>query len=333
MALFSSFEYSRETQKTSISWNLVGLDSGNITVLTNDSNVSELIWLRTDDSSLLYINRTNADIRGGIELWLSNTASFEKSYVCPSRYKTASLPGLFSGLKTAITERGDIKFLVYGQSYRNGTAYNKELAATPLSTAHIYDNIFVRDWDTWFTTTFNAVFSGTLKKEEGAGPNLRYSLDAPLRNLVAGMKDLESPSPPFGDSSDYDLSANGIWVAFKSKAPELPRAHHPASYIYIVPHDASMEPELINGPDSPLTRHGITIDSNSPSFSPDSRHIAYFQIESISYKSDRRVLYVYTIHSKEIFPAVAHDWDRSQGSVKWTVDGKNLIVHACYEIV
>ncbi|CEJ61117.1 Putative Dipeptidyl-peptidase 5 [Penicillium brasilianum] len=323
VALFSSSEYSWETHKTSSTWNLIDLDSGKITVLTNDSNVSELIWLGTDDSRLLYINSTNADIPGGVELWISDTVSFEKS-----RYKAASLPAPFSGLKTAITKAGDINFLAYAQSYGNGTAYNEELATAPLSSARIYDSIYVRHWDTWLTTTFNAVFSGTLKKKDKQSANSRYTSDEPLKNLVAGVKNLESPYPPFGDSSDYDLSADGKWVAFKSKAPELPRANHTASYIYLVPHDGSKKPEAINGPDSPGTPDGVKGDSSSPSFSPDSKRIAYFQMEDIAYESDRRVLYVYSIGSEKTIPALAKDWDRSPDAVKWTANGKNLIVNA-----
>lgn len=57
------------------------LKSGNPTQLTNDSNVSEMIWLRSSDSGLLYINSTNADTPGGVELWVSDTADFVKSYV------------------------------------------------------------------------------------------------------------------------------------------------------------------------------------------------------------------------------------------------------------
>lgn len=57
------------------------LESGEATLLTNDSNVSEMIWLGTSDSALLYINGTNADILGGVELWVSNTADFVNSYV------------------------------------------------------------------------------------------------------------------------------------------------------------------------------------------------------------------------------------------------------------
>ena len=244
-----------------------------------------------------------------------------------SGYKVASLPAAFSGLKTAITKSGDIHFLVYGSSYANGTAYNEQSAATSLSTARIYDSIYVRHWDTWLTITFNAVFSGVLKTHHSkrrASPS--YALSGALKNLVAGVKNLESPYPPFGGSSDYDISPDGQWVAFKSKAPELPRANNTASYIYLVPHNGSQKPIAINGPDSPGTPDGVFGDSSSPAFSPDGKRIAYFQMEDIAYESDRRTLYVYQVGSKETIPALAKNWDRSPDSVKWTADGKSLIL-------
>lgn len=237
------------------------------------------------------------------------------------------MPASFSGLKTTITKNGDIRFLVYGQSYSNGTAYNAELASKPLSTARIYDSIYVRHWDTWLTTTFNAVFSGTLKMTHGRRAESRYALSGSLKNLVASVKNLESPYPPFGDSSDYDISPDGQWVAFKSKAPELPRANNTASYIYLVPHDGSKEPVAINGPDSPGTPDGVKGDSSSPAFSPDSKRIVYFQMEDIAYESDRRTTYVYTIGSTGTTPALAKNWDRSPGAVKWTPDSKSLILN------
>lgn len=223
---------------------------------------------------------------------------------------------------------GDIHFLVYGQSYGNGDPCNEKLVMAPLSTARIYDSIYVRHWDTWLTTTFNAVFSGTLKKKTtGQWATSRYTSDGFLKNLVASVKNLESPYPPFGDSSDYDISPDGKWVAFKSKAPELPRANNTASYIYLVPHDGSRKPEAINSPGSSGTPDGVRGDSSSPAFSPDSKQIAYFQMDDIAYESDRRTLYVYTMGSKELIPALAKDWDRSPSGVKWTADGKSLILN------
>ncbi|KAJ5855500.1 uncharacterized protein N7529_009444 [Penicillium soppii] len=302
VALFSTSEYSWDTHATSSWWSLLDLKTGKVTQLTNDTNVSELIWSGSSDSGLLYINGTNAEIPGGVEIWVSDTSSFTKS-----AYKAASLPAPLSGLKTAITKSGDINFLVYGESYANGTAYNEELAVTPLSSARIYDSIYVQ--------------------ESRTGAAASYTSNGALKNLVAGVKNLESPYPPFGDSSDYDISADGKWVAFKSKAPELPRANNTASYIYLAPHDGSKKAVAINGPESPGTPKDIKGDSSSPVFSPDGRRIAYLQMEDVAYEADRRTVYVYTLQSKETIRTLAKDWDRSPSAIKWTADGKNLVLN------
>ncbi|KAL4757292.1 dipeptidyl peptidase DppV [Aspergillus foveolatus] len=303
VAVFSSSQYSFDTHESSSAWNLLDLRSGKITPLTNDSNVSEIVWL--NDSTLLYINGTNAQIPGGSELWISGLSNF------PSGYKAASLPASFSGLKAVTTKSGDINFVAYAQSYRNGTAYNEELAETYLSSARIYDSIYVRHWDTYLTTTFNAVFSGTLKKTQHA----RYASAGGLKNLVAPIPNAESPYPPFGGSSDYDISADGKWVAYKSKAPDVPQANHTTAYIYLVPHDGSETPVPINGPG--FAPKGIEGDSNNPVFSPDSKSLAYLQMEDPTYESDRRVIYIYDLASKKITP-LATEWDRSPDSLKWT---------------
>ncbi|KAJ5171894.1 hypothetical protein N7492_004487 [Penicillium capsulatum] len=320
VALFSTSQYSFESHRSTKWWSLIDLETGKVSQLTNDSNVSEVVWLGSNDSGLLYINGTNPDVPGGVELWISDTAHFAQS-----RYKAASLPASLSGLKIANVESGDIHFLVYGQSYGNGTAYNEDVAVKPHSTARIYDSIYVRHWDTWLTTTFNAVFSGVLKAKKDEKSQTRYTSAGPLKNLVASVKNLESPYPPYGDSSDYDLSADGKWAVFKSKAPELPRANHTASYIYLVPHDGSQKPRAINGPDSPGTPKGVRGDSSSPAFSPDGKRVAYLQMADISYEADHRTLYLHTIGSNKTNAALVKNWDRSSDTVKWTADGKKLI--------
>lgn len=78
--MFSTGQYSFESHESTTIWNLIDLKSGKISELTNDSNVSEIIWLGSSNSGLLYINSTNADIPGGVELWISDTADFKNSY-------------------------------------------------------------------------------------------------------------------------------------------------------------------------------------------------------------------------------------------------------------
>ncbi|KAI9374431.1 putative dipeptidyl-peptidase 5 [Aspergillus egyptiacus] len=310
VAVFSASQYSFDTHESSAWWSLIDLKSGEISLLTEDSNVAEVVWL--SDSTLLYINATNAQIPGGNELWISGIDNF------PAGYKAASLPAAFSGLKAVTTKSGDINYVAYAQSYANGTAYNPELAAPSLSSARIYDSIYVRHWDTYLTTTFNAVFSGTLKQKDCGG----YGASGGLKNLVAPVKNAESPYPPFGGASDYDISPDGKWVAYKSKAPDVPQANHTTAYIYLAPHDGSSVAVPINGPGS--APEGVEGDSNSPVFSPDSKQLAYFQMEEKTYESDRRILYIYDLPSEKI-TALATEWDRSPDSLKW-VDHKTIVV-------
>ncbi|KAF7588419.1 putative dipeptidyl-peptidase 5 [Aspergillus hancockii] len=314
IAFFSQSQYSFETHKTTSAWNVLDLKSGDIKLLTDDSSVSEILWLGSDDSTVLYVNGTNADIPGGVELWVSDVNDFANGY------KAASLAAPYSGFKIVTTDSGDVRFVAYAESYANGTAYNEELAAKPLSSARIYDSIYVRHWDYYLTTRFNAVFSGTLKKTDGT-----FKADGGLKNLVSPVKNAESPYPPFGGSSDYDLSPDGKWVAFKSKAHDIPRANFTTAYVFLVPHDGSETAFPINGPGSPGTPEGIKGDVGSPVFSPDSKKIAYWQMEDETYEADRRTVYVYTLGSKETIPSLALDWDRSPESVKWA-DDDNLIL-------
>lgn len=79
--MFSSSQYSFDTHSSSSSWNIIDLESGEVSPLTNDSNVAELIWLGSTDSGLLYINSTNANVPGGVELWVSDANDFDKKYV------------------------------------------------------------------------------------------------------------------------------------------------------------------------------------------------------------------------------------------------------------
>ncbi|EER27874.1 Dipeptidyl-peptidase V precursor, putative [Coccidioides posadasii C735 delta SOWgp] len=313
VAFFHVSQYSFEKHETTKNeWDVIDLESSKITTLTDDENVSEIVWLGRG-TEILYINSTSSETPGGCEIWVSDIKDFSKAY------KAAAFPGPLSGLKAVLTRSGDVKFVTYGQSTTDGTLYNPETAEKPLSTARIYDSIYVRHWDTWLTTQFNAVFSGTLSK----GDN-QYSLNGNLNNLVAPIRNAESPYPPFGGSNHYDISPDGQTVAFMSKAPELPKANLTTSYIFVGPHDGSAEFTPINARDGPATPEGVRGASTSPKFSPDSKKIAYVQMHGENYESDRNIIYVATLGSSPSIRAVAEDWDRSPDSIQWTRNGRTL---------
>jgi hypothetical protein len=229
-----------------------------------------------------------------------------------------------SGLKVAVTEDGDVNFLVYGDSTADGEPYNPDQAETPLSTARIYDSIYVRHWDYWLTPEYQAVFSGSLSPSKSTYNG--YTFNGELTNLVAPVKYAESPYPPFGGASDYDISPDGQTVVFMSKAPELPKANYTTSYIYVVPHDGSETAYALNGPDGPAAVEDIRGASSAPVFSPDGKQVAYLQMAQDTYESDKRVIYVATLGSDEPARSVASNWDRSPEAVKWTADCKTLYI-------
>ena len=40
-----------------------------------------MIWIGATDTSVLYVNGTNSEVDGGVELWVSDTSSFEQGQV------------------------------------------------------------------------------------------------------------------------------------------------------------------------------------------------------------------------------------------------------------
>lgn len=80
LAAFTATSYSFDTHNASTVWNLMDLSTGEVSLLYNGSEVSEMIWIGPTDTSVLYVNGTNSEIDGGVELWVSDTSSFDEGY-------------------------------------------------------------------------------------------------------------------------------------------------------------------------------------------------------------------------------------------------------------
>lgn len=105
------------------------------------SDISEVVFVGPNASyatGLIYINSTNSEGDGGISLYHADAASIDRVVLI------SSLPAPYGSLKATLALSGDIKFLVYGSAWPNGTAYNEKLSAKPKSTARIYSSTFVR---------------------------------------------------------------------------------------------------------------------------------------------------------------------------------------------
>ena len=246
----------------------------------------------------------------------------------PCRTQVASLAAPFSGLKASSTSSGGINFVVNAKAYaNNGSAYNEELASTPATSGRLYDNVWVRHWDSYVTQERYSVFAGSLTKG-----NSSLSLTGNLTNLLLGIDAPitrpETPYQPFGGSEDYDLSPDGSQVVFMTKAPELPKANFTASYIYLVPHDGSSVAKKLNGPGSKAPEEAKGA-SAAPIWSPTGKRIAYNQMDGIDYESDRAKLYIADVETGDI-TLLAGDWDQSASSIQWSHDCSELYVSGDY---
>lgn len=74
-ALFSSTTYNWTTHESSTTWQLLDVASGTITEAPFDSSVSEVVWVGSTNTSILYINGTNDDVPGGVTLYTADIAA------------------------------------------------------------------------------------------------------------------------------------------------------------------------------------------------------------------------------------------------------------------
>lgn len=317
--MYTSTNYSFETQETTTVWEKLNLTTGDVSVWSTDTNISEVVFVGPNPTSILYVNATNEEGDGGVSMYTADANDLSTASL------VASLPAPYSGLKAVATDSGDIHFLVYAMAYPNGTAYNAETAETAASTARIYTSIYVRHWDTWLTPQRNAVFGGRLASNNGS-----YSLDGELTNYVTGLCNVtcaESPVQPYGGSGDYDISADGSQVVFLTKNIDLPLANFTSSQIYLVDFSGTVNDSL---PINPIGRTpGAEGASAAPTFSKDGSKIAYVQMNGISYESDKNVLYVANADSQNPnVTALASNWDRSPDMIVWSSDDSTIYVGA-----
>jgi hypothetical protein len=73
-AIYSSTNYSFESHESSSIWKLLHLPTGDISDLDLSSDASEIVWVGSTDTSILYINSTNDHVPGGVSLWTADLA-------------------------------------------------------------------------------------------------------------------------------------------------------------------------------------------------------------------------------------------------------------------
>ena len=77
--MFSSTNYSWETHESQTVWNLLNLTSGEVSLLYDGSEISEMVWIGPTNTSVLYVNGTNEEEDGGVSLYAGDVTAINEA--------------------------------------------------------------------------------------------------------------------------------------------------------------------------------------------------------------------------------------------------------------
>jgi dipeptidyl aminopeptidase/acylaminoacyl peptidase len=184
------------------------------------------------------------------------------------------------------------------------------LPAKPEGSGRVYDQLFVRHWDTWVEPGVRSrLYAFPIVGGRLAGGGVR------LTGRLVG----DTPSKPFGGGEEIAFSPDGRTVYFALREAGRIEALSTNLDIFAAPADGSAPP-------TNLTDANDATDT-LPAVSPDGRTLAYAAMARSGYESDRQVLMLRDLASGRVWQLTDH-WDRSVGSIAWAPDGRSLLVTA-----
>lgn len=164
--------------------------------------------------------------------------------------------------------------------------------------AYVFDDLNYRHWDTWKDGKVKHVFYQDLKTEEKV-------------DIMKGEA-FDSPTSPFGGSSDYVWGPKGeniYYVSKKLTGTEYVKSTNTDIYRY----------NLASKKTTNLTEHNLGYDKY-PEFSPKGQ-LAFLRMEKPGYEADKNDI-ITRVKGKEI-NLTAH-WDGTVNSYEWSHDGQSI---------
>jgi dipeptidyl aminopeptidase/acylaminoacyl peptidase len=211
------------------------------------------------------------------------------------------------------------KLLVWADLWRGAPSLSGmvEFASANRGSGRVYDQLFVRHWDSWAKGKRSQLFV--------VRPSTDGLVDSgvPITGKLIG----DTPSKPFGGGEEVSWSADGKTVYFALREAGRIEATSTNLDIFAAPADGSAAP--VN-----LTADNDGTD-NLPTVSPDGKSLAYFAMARAGYEADRQVLMLRDLASGQVrdlasgqVRALTEGWDRSVASIAWAPDGKTIYVTA-----
>jgi dipeptidyl aminopeptidase/acylaminoacyl peptidase len=179
------------------------------------------------------------------------------------------------------------------------------------STGVVYDQLFVRHWDTWGDGRRSRLFVAALP----AGKAKPVASMASLTDSLDG----DAPSKPFGDASEYTWAPDGKSLVASIRVAGKSEAWSTNFDLYRLNADGTGTP--VN-----LTAANPAWDTG-PVFSADGQTLFYRAMKRPGFEADRFALMSMDLGSGQTREIAAH-WDRSADGIALSSDGKTIYTTA-----
>jgi dipeptidyl aminopeptidase/acylaminoacyl peptidase len=183
-------------------------------------------------------------------------------------------------------------------------------AAEPAS-GKLFENLFVRHWDTWKDGRRSHLFVLPLTPQ-GAGTPV---------DITSGL-DADVPSKPFGGPEEITFTPRGEGVVFTARDVGAEEAWSTNFDLFYAPVDGSASPKGLT--DNPAW-------DTQPVFSPDGASLAYLAMERPRFEADRLRIVLRPWRADNTVGAarvLTENWDRSAGGIFFSADGKTIYATA-----
>ncbi len=169
----------------------------------------------------------------------------------------------------------------------------------------VFENLFIRHWDTWKDGRRSHLF---VMPAEGGEP-----VDA-----TSGM-DADTPSKPFGGAEEITFTRDGQSLVFAARDVGRQEAWSTNFDLYQVSIDGSSSRRN-------LTESNRAWDTQ-PAFSPDGQTLAYLAMSKVGYEADRFRIMLRSWPGGET-RNLTENWDRSPREFTWSSDGRTIYATA-----